>query len=136
MNRFILKSKIHRATVTHADVHYEGSLTVDETLLNAADIFAHEQVHVWNVTRGTRLQTYALVGEKNSGVICANGAAAHLIRPGDLIIITTFTMMDDVQARRYQPRIIFVDEYNRIRELPGQEGKEIAGPDRREAQRS
>ena len=93
--RSMLKSKIHRATVTHADVDYEGSLTLDAHLLQAANILPYEEVHVWNVTRGTRLRTYAMVGEAGSGIVCVNGAAAHLARPGDLVIVATFTQMDD-----------------------------------------
>src|SRR5215472_16217303 len=96
--RTMLKSKIHRATVTHADVDYEGSLTLDASLLEAADILPFEEVHVWNVTRGTRLRTYAMSGEAGSGVACVNGAAAHLARPGDLIIVATYTQLEDAAA--------------------------------------
>src|SRR5947208_7811490 len=103
MRRSMLKSKIHRATVTHADVDYEGSLTLDAELLQAADILPHEEVHVWNVTRGTRLRTYAIAGERGSGVVCVNGAAAHLARPGDLVIVATFADFDDVSAHTHQP---------------------------------
>jgi aspartate 1-decarboxylase len=123
MQRFMLKSKIHRATVTEADVNYEGSLTLDTRLLEEADIIAFEEVHVWNITRGTRFRTYAMVGEPGSGVVCANGAAALLVEPGDLIIIATFTTLDNEEARTFQPRIVFVDERNRIKsvkiETPG-----------------
>src|SRR5258708_33229625 len=115
MRRSMLKSKIHRATVTHADVNYEGSLTLDAHLLEAADILPYEEVHVWNVTRGTRLRTYAMVGEPGSGIVCINGAAAHLAQPGDLVIIATFTQMDDAAARRFRPKGILVDENNPIR---------------------
>src|SRR5215470_12533545 len=94
LRRSMLKSKIHRATVTHADVDYEGSLTLDADLLEAADILPFEEVHVWNVTRGTRFQTYAMVGERRSGVVCVNGAAAHLAVPGDLIIVATYAGLD------------------------------------------
>src|SRR5438270_13452220 len=87
VRRTMLKSKIHRATVTHADVDYEGSVTLDAHLLEAADILPYEEVHVWNVTRGTRLRTYAMVGEPGSGIVCINGAAARLAHPGDLVII-------------------------------------------------
>src|SRR3954469_8560011 len=113
--RFMLKSKIHRATVTQADVDYEGSLTLDADLLRAADVVPFEEVHVWNVTRGTRLRTYAMEGEAGSGVVCVNGAAALLAGPGDLIIIATFTQMDDGQARLHRPRVVLVDEHNRVR---------------------
>jgi aspartate 1-decarboxylase len=128
MQRFMLKSKIHRATVTHADLHYEGSLTLDHDLLDAADIVPFEQVHVWNVTQGTRLWTYAMSGERGSGVVCINGAAAHLARPGDLVIVATFTELQDEEARRHVPKVVLVDEKNRIRDL---EMVEIAGPQRR-----
>jgi aspartate 1-decarboxylase len=115
MRRSMLKSKIHRATVTATELHYEGSLTIDSALLEAADILPHEQVHVWDVTNGTRLVTYALAGEPGSGVVCVNGAGAHLIRPGDLIIIATFTDLDDAAARSFQPRVVLVDGRNRRR---------------------
>src|SRR5437870_4273399 len=114
MRRFMFKSKIHRATVTEANVHYEGSLTVDAGLLEAADILPYEQVHVWNVTRGTRLVTYAIAGNPGSGIVCVNGAGAHLIHPGDLVIIGTFTDLDDAAARTHRPRVVLVDEQNRI----------------------
>jgi aspartate 1-decarboxylase len=127
LRRSLLKSKIHRATVTHADVDYEGSVTLDTHLLEAADILPYEEVHVWNVTRGTRLRTYAMVGEAGSGIVCINGAAAHLAQPGDLVIIATFTQLDDAAARRFKPKVILVDENNRIRTSVD----EIAGPRRR-----
>jgi aspartate 1-decarboxylase len=128
MSRFMLKSKIHRATVTHADVDYEGSLTLDAKLLDAADILPNEEVHVWNVTRGTRLRTYAISGEPGSGVVCINGAAAHLVQHGDLVIVATFTLLDDAAARKHQPKIILVDAHNHIR--PDQPA-EVPGPARR-----
>jgi aspartate 1-decarboxylase len=128
MNRFMLKSKIHRATVTHADVNYEGSLTLDADLLEAADILANEEVHVWNVTRGTRLRTYAISGETGSGVVCVNGAAAHLVQPGDLVIVATFTLLDEAAARKHQPKIVLVDHHNQVRhDQPAQ----VPGPARR-----
>ncbi len=123
--RIMLKSKIHRATVTHADINYEGSLTLDSALLEAADILPFEEVHLWNVTRGTRLQTYAIEGERHSGVVCVNGAAAHLVRPGDVIIVASFTQLSDESARIHQPRLLFVDEKNRLRPGPLQE---VPGP--------
>src|SRR5215470_17028133 len=118
MHRFMLKSKIHRATVTEANLDYEGSLTVDANLLEAADILPGEQIHVWNVTRGNRLVTYAMLGEPGSGVMCVNGAGAHLVKPGDIVIVATFADMDDAEAGTYKPRVIFVDEKNRMRQ-PG-----------------
>src|ERR1700704_5441766 len=117
MRRSMLKSKIHRATVTHADVNYEGSLTLDADLLEAADILPFEEVHVWNVTRGTRLRTYAMEGPAGSGIVCINGAAARLAHPGDLVIIASFTQLDDSAARAHIPRVVLVDEANRVRDL-------------------
>jgi aspartate 1-decarboxylase len=124
----MLKSKIHRATVTHADVDYEGSVTLDADLLRAADILPFEEVHVWNVTRGTRLRTYAMEGPAGSGIVCINGAAAHLAHPGDLVIIATFTQVEEPAAREHRPRVVLVDEKNRVRETTV---KEVAGPQRR-----
>jgi aspartate 1-decarboxylase len=126
--RSMLKSKIHRATVTHADVDYEGSLTLDRHLLEAADILPWEDVHVWNVTRGTRFRTYAMEGEPGSGVVCSNGAAAHLAKPGDIIIIATYTLLDDADARAHRPRIVLVGEGNRILKT---NVAEVPGPGRR-----
>ncbi len=115
MTRWMFKSKIHRATVTHADRDYEGSLTVDASLLEAADILPYEQIQVWDVTSGARLTTYALAGEPGSGVVCINGAGAHVIHPGDLVIIATFTPMDEAAARLHRPKVVLVDERTRIR---------------------
>ncbi len=124
MRRILFKSKIHRATVTHADLHYEGSVTIDKDLLEAADILPYEKVAVWNVTRGTRLETYALEGDRGSGVICLNGAAAHLNGPGDLVIIATFAEVEEHEARGWTPTVVFVDAQNRIvRKAP-----EVPGP--------
>jgi len=128
MHRSLLKSKIHRATVTHNDVDYEGSITVDANLLEAADILVHEAVHVWNVTQGTRFQTYALAGEPGSGLLCVNGAAARLVERGDLVIVATFTDLDDAAARRHRPRVVLVDAHNRIRQTVT---AEVPGPQRR-----
>ncbi|MBN2341735.1 MAG: aspartate 1-decarboxylase [Deltaproteobacteria bacterium] len=114
MQRTMFKSKIHRATVTHADLDYEGSVTIDADLLHAADILPHEHVHVWNVTRGTRIETYALEGPSGSGVVCINGAAAHQNEPGDLVIICTFGTYDAAELRNYEPTVVLVDEDNRI----------------------
>ena len=125
--REMFRSKIHRATVTHADLNYEGSVTIDENLLRAADILEFEAVHIWNVTRGTRLVTYAMRGEPGSGVICINGAAAHLTKPGDRVIIATFCQMSEEDARRHHPRVVQVDDQNRIRGCRAEKaGPEIA----------
>ena len=128
MRRTLFKSKIHRATVTHADLEYEGSVTIDEDLLDAAGILEYEAIHVWNITRGTRLQTYAIKGQRGSGVVCINGAAAHLNDPGDRVILATFADMDDAEARQWKPLVVLVDENNRI--VDGN-AVEIAGPRKR-----
>lgn len=112
--RTILKSKIHRATVTQADLNYEGSITIDPTLMDAADILPFEQVQVLDVNNGSRLTTYAIEGERDSGQICINGAAARLVSPGDIVIILTYDTMDDARAREHEPQLIYVDEANRI----------------------
>lgn len=126
--RSMLKSKLHRATVTQADLDYEGSLTLDHDLLAAADILPFEEVQVWNVTRGTRFRTYAMEGARGSGVVCVNGAAAHLASPGDLIIVATYTQMEDSAARTHRPRIVLLDPLNRIKHT---NVTEVAGPARR-----
>jgi aspartate 1-decarboxylase len=128
MRRTLFKSKIHRATVTQADLHYEGSVTIDQELLEAAGIWEYEAVHVWNITRGTRLQTYALRGERGSGVVCINGAAAHLNQPGDLVILATFAEMDEAEAQQHVPTVVLVDGQNRITE---RDATEVPGPARR-----
>ena len=128
MRRNLFKSKIHRATVTHADLEYEGSVTIDEDLMEAAGIWEYEAIHVWNITRGTRLQTYAIKGQRGSGVVCINGAAAHLNDPGDRVILATFADMDDAEARQWKPLVVLVDENNRI--VDGN-AVEIAGPRKR-----
>lgn len=124
MERKMLKSKIHRAVVTGADLHYEGSVTIDRELMEAADIIPYEAVSIWNVTNGNRFETYAIEGEAGSGVICINGAAARMVAPKDLVIIASFVSMDDAEARSYEPKLVFVDEQNRMlpsrREVPGQ----------------
>lgn len=121
----IFKSKIHRATVTHADLDYEGSVTIDSDLLSRAGILPYEEVHIWNVTRGTRLSTYALEGPRGSGVICINGAAAHHNQPGDLVILATFAQMSEEEARVFQPRVVRVNEKNQV--LPD-DSPEVPGP--------
>ncbi len=116
MQRLMFKSKIHRATVTSTNVDYEGSLTVDEDLLDAADILPHEQIHVWDVSNGARLVTYALPGVRGSGEVCVNGAGAHLIKTGDLVIVATYAAMNSRKARKHAPTIVLVDPENKIRE--------------------
>ncbi|HEY6423970.1 MAG TPA: aspartate 1-decarboxylase [Pseudonocardiaceae bacterium] len=114
MFRTMLKSKIHRATVTHADLHYVGSVTLDEDLMDAADLLAGERVAIVDITNGARLETYVIPGARSSGVVGINGAAAHLVAPGDLVIVISYGTMDEAESRRYPPRVVFVDAANRI----------------------
>jgi aspartate 1-decarboxylase len=116
MRRTLLGGKIHRATVTAADVDYEGSVTIDADLLDAADIREHEAVWIWDAANGARLLTYAIAGPRGSGVVCVNGAAAHLVDVGDLVIIATFVEIEDAQSREWTPSVVFVDAENHIRE--------------------
>lgn len=125
MNLRMFKSKIHRATVTHADLAYEGSVTIDQDLLDEAGILAHEEVHIWNVTNGSRLTTYALAGPRGSRAICINGAAAHLTTPGDLVILATFAEMSAEEARAHTPKVVRVDERNNP---IADDSPEVAGP--------
>ena len=111
--RFMLKSKIHRATVTDADVHYEGSITVDRRLMDLADLVPYEQVNVWDLENGNRVVTYVIEGAPDSGEVCINGAAARLVHKGDRVIISSFVSVPEPEASRYHPRIVFVDELNR-----------------------
>lgn len=124
MKRKMLKSKIHRATVTGADLEYEGSITIDPLLLAAADILPYEAVDVWNVTYGTRFQTYAIEGQPGSGTICINGAAARLVSRGDKVIIASWVEIPDEEAAGYVPKLVFVDDKNvataQDKENPGQ----------------
>ena len=113
MQRILLKSKIHRATVTDAQLHYEGSVTIDHELMLAANIADHEQVHIYDVNNGSRLITYAIRGPAASGVICINGAAAHLVSPGDLIIICAYAQFEETEIADHRPHVIHVDSKNR-----------------------
>lgn len=114
MFRNLLKSKIHRATVTDADLHYEGSVSVDLNLLEAADILPHEHVHIWDVTNGNRFETYALAAPRGSATICINGAAAHLAKKGDIVIITSFVVLPEDKLAEHQPKVVLVDAHNQI----------------------
>jgi aspartate 1-decarboxylase len=127
----LFKSKIHRATVTHADLDYEGSVTISGELMDAAGILEHEQVHIWNVSRGTRMITYSMRGDDNSGVICINGAAAHLVSPGDLVIICTFAEVEAEAAGAWKPTVVLVNGANEIVDAALEE---IAGPKRRSSE--
>lgn len=114
MLRVMLKSKIHRVTVTEANLDYHGSITIDSELLEAADILPYEKVQVADVTNGARLATYAIAGEPGSGTICLNGAAAHLMHQGDIIIIISYCQVDEAEARKLVPKVVFVDSKNRV----------------------
>ncbi|GAB3220290.1 aspartate 1-decarboxylase [Glycomyces halotolerans] len=127
MLRNMFKSKIHRATVTQADLHYVGSVTVDADLLEAADILDGEQVAIVDITNGARLETYTIAGERGSGVIGINGAAAHLIDPGDLVILISYAQMEDAEARTFVPRVVHVDERNEIIEVNGDKARPAPG---------
>jgi aspartate 1-decarboxylase len=113
--RKMLRGKIHRATITDANLNYEGSITVDSTLMKAMDLIEFESVHIWDVNNGERFETYVLEGEADSGVICVNGAAARKVQRGDLVIIGAFTWLDEESARRHQPKVVMVDGENRIK---------------------
>lgn len=115
MKRRLLKSKIHRATVTQADLNYEGSITIDEKLLAAADICEFEQVDVYDITNGNRLTTYAIKGEAGSGVICLNGAAARLVEPGDLVIVCSYADYTDEEREQHDPIVVQVTDKNKVR---------------------
>lgn len=114
MFRTLLKSKIHRATVTDANLHYEGSVTIDRELMLAAGIIEFEQVHIYDVNNGNRLVTYAIRGEAGSGTICINGAAAHLVHPGDLIIICVYAHFDERELDGFRPTVVHVNEQNHL----------------------
>jgi len=114
MLRTMLKSKIHRATVTQADLHYVGSVTVDEDLLDAADLLPGELVHIVDINNGARLETYTIAGPRGTGVIGINGAAARLVHPGDLVILIAYGQMETAEAKGYVPKVVFVDAENKI----------------------
>jgi aspartate 1-decarboxylase len=114
MLRTMMTSKIHRATITQADLHYVGSVTVDQDLLDAANLLPGELVHIVDIDNGARLVTYTIAGERGSGVIGINGAAARLVHPGDLVILIAYGQMEDAEAREFQPSVVFVDSENRV----------------------
>jgi aspartate 1-decarboxylase len=117
MFRIMMKSKIHRATVTEANIDYVGSITIDSDLMKAADLLPHEKVQVADITNGARLETYVIEGPAGSGVVCLNGAAARLVEQGDKVIIISYAQMTDAEARDYKPTVVFVDETNRITDI-------------------
>ena len=126
--RTMLRGKIHRATVTGADLHYEGSVTIDSELLEEAGILPYEQVDIWNVTTGDRFTTYAIEGQPGSGVVCINGAAAHKANKNDLVIIACFGQVPEEAAREWQPRCVFVDQHNCMVELRREAGGQAELP--------
>jgi aspartate 1-decarboxylase len=117
MKRILLKSKIHRATITEANVNYEGSITIDKDLMDAADLIPYEQVHIFNVINGQRFFTYVIEGKPGSGVICANGAAAHLAREGDTVIIASFASYNESECKRHEPKLVYVNGKNKITKI-------------------
>src|SRR5688572_17391388 len=124
MQLHVLKAKIHRATVTHAELHYEGSCAIDGRLLDISGIREYEQIHIYNVNNGHRFVTYAIRGEEGSGVISVNGAAAHCAQPGDLVIICAYGVCDEAEAAKYKPTLVYVDRHNALthtnRSMPAQ----------------
>ncbi|MFJ9563746.1 aspartate 1-decarboxylase [Streptomyces fuscichromogenes] len=129
MLRTMFKSKIHRATVTQADLHYVGSVTIDADLLDAADLLPGELVHIVDITNGARLETYVIEGERGSGVVGINGAAAHLVHPGDLVIIISYAQVTDAEARTFRPRVVHVGHDNRIVALGADPSEPVPGSD-------
>lgn len=121
MIREMMKSKIHRATVTEANLNYVGSITIDEHLMELADIWPNEKVQIVNNNNGARLETYVITGARDSGVICLNGAAARLVQPGDNVIIISYAGMTEEEARTYSPKVVFVDEQNKPVEIADKE---------------
>ena len=119
----LMKSKIHRVRVTGADLHYEGSCAIDLALMKAAGLVENEHIHVWNITRGARFETYVIEAPKDSGEITVNGAAAHHAKKGDLIIITSFGLVDQKETKKYKPKVVFVDKQNRAKEIATKSGR-------------
>ena len=117
MQRFMMKSKIHRATVTDADLHYEGSISIDEKLLEEANMVPYEKVEIYDINNGARFSTYIIKGKRNSGTICLNGAAARMVAKGDLIIIATFVTADDAEAKKWKPICVLVDAKNKVKKI-------------------
>ncbi len=123
MRRIMMKSKIHRATVTEANLHYVGSVTVDAELMERADLLPYEKVQVVDISNGARLETYVIEGRRGSGTFTLNGAAARLVQPGDKVIVISYAEFDEEEARRHQPIVVFVDDQNRVTRI----GSEVAG---------
>ena len=131
MMRIMMKSKIHRATVTQADLHYVGSVTLDAALMEAADLLEGEQVAIVDITNGARIETYVIPGPRGSGVIGINGAAAHLVHPGDLVIIMSYAVLDDAEARSLKPTVVHVDEKNQVVKIGNDPAEPVPGSDQK-----
>ena len=131
MMRIMMKSKIHRATVTQADLDYVGSVTIDADLLDAAELLEGEQVAIVDNTNGARIETYVIPGPRGTGVIGINGAAAHLVHPGDMVIIMSYALMDDAEARALTPRVVHVDEENRVVKIGNDAAEPVPGSDQK-----
>ena len=131
MMRIMMKSKIHRATVTQADLNYVGSVTIDEDLLDAAHLLEGEQVAIVDNTNGARIETYVIPGPRGSGVIGINGAAAHLVHPGDMVIIMSYAILDDAEARTLKPHVVHVDEKNRVVKVGNDRAEPVPGTDQK-----
>ncbi|HVI06191.1 MAG TPA: aspartate 1-decarboxylase [Sphingomicrobium sp.] len=127
--RVMMRSKIHRATVTRADLHYVGSVTLDSALMEAADLLEGEQVAIVDVTNGARIETYAIPGPRGSGIIGINGAAAHLVHPGDLVIIMSYAVLGDAEARALKPNVVHVDQHNRVVKIGNDAAEPVPGSD-------
>jgi aspartate 1-decarboxylase len=127
MQRTMLKSKIHRATCTHCEVHYEGSCAIDQSLLDAADIKEYQQIDIYNVNNGARFTTYAISAERGSGIISVNGAAARLSAPGDLLIIASYAAYNEIELANYQPDLVYVDASNKIKDTRAKIPMQMAG---------
>ena len=119
MHRTMLQSKLHRVTCTHSELHYEGSCAIDQDLLDAAGIREYQQIDIYNIANGERFTTYAISGERGSGIISVNGAAAHRAKPGDLLIVAAYAAFSEAELAEFHPRLVYVDERNRIRERRG-----------------
>ena len=131
MMRIMMKSKIHRATVTQADLHYVGSVTLDAALMEAADLLEGEQVAIVDITNGARIETYVIPGPAGTGIIGINGAAAHLVHPGDLVIIMSYAVLDDAEARALKPTVVHVDEHNQVVKIGNDAAEPVPGSDQK-----
>ena len=131
MMRIMMKSKIHRATVTQADLHYVGSVTLDAALMEAADLLEGEQVAIVDITNGARIETYVIPGPAGTGIIGINGAAAHLVHPGDLVIIMSYAVLHDAEARALKPTVVHVDEHNQVVKIGNDAAEPVPGSDQK-----